>query len=130
MLVEMYRALSPYTESLLRDVISKRLPLQRPLFLHYEDDLATLDVSYQYLYGRDLLVAPVLEPGVDSKQLYLPGPETWVHLFSGKSYLGGNTVVVEAPLGFPPVFYRSGSEFVEVFKEVARIGMKRVNVID
>ena len=125
-LVEMYRALAPYTEATLGEIASQGLPVQRPLFLHYEDDARTWDVAYEYMYGRDLLVAPVLQSGVSTQEVYLPGTaELWTHFFTGKQYKGGNTVTVEAPVGYPPVFYRRDSKFIEVFEKVIDIRMEK-----
>ena len=45
----------------------------RPLFLHYPDDPKAYEQYYEYMFGDDLLVAPVLEPGVDTWEVYLPG---------------------------------------------------------
>ena len=127
-LVNMYRALAPYTTVALAEIASKGLPMQRPLFLHYEEDPKACEVEYQYLYGRDILVAPVLESGVATKEAYLPLGDTWVHLFTGEEYEGGNMVTVNAPLGYPPVFYSSDSEFVEVFKKLVDIREGRVSL--
>ena len=122
-LVNMFRALAPYTRFLLDETTKTGLPLQRPLFLHYEGDKHTFDIPYQYMYGRHLLVAPVLEPNVTEKDVYLPGSDYWVHMFSGEQFAGGQTVRVAAPLGQPPVFYPKASGFVRVFEELARIAL-------
>ena len=45
----------------------------RPLFLQYPEDPKAFDQSYQYMFGDDLLVAPVLQPGVENWTVYLPG---------------------------------------------------------
>ena len=53
----------------------------RPLFLHYEDDAHTYTLKYQYLFGRDLLVAPVYEEGRSDWTLYLPLFDTTPRVF-------------------------------------------------
>lgn len=119
-LVNMFKELSEYTKYLMQENTDYGLPLQRPLFLHYEDDRKSYDISYQYLYGSDLLVAPVLKPGRDKRQVYLP-PDKWVHLFTGVTYTGGESVEVPAPIGMPPVFYREQSIWKHTFRQVANI---------
>ena len=82
----------------------------RPLFYHYKGD-GFFSITDEYLLGRDILVAPILRPGAESRSVLLPSDE-WVHLFSGETYLGG-AHDVEAPLGRPPVFVRKASPFAE-----------------
>ena len=57
-------------------------PVMRPVFLQYEEDSEAYSQDYQYMYGEDLLVAPVLLPEVTTWTVYLPGPESWVHLWT------------------------------------------------
>jgi alpha-glucosidase len=88
------------------------LPLQRPLFLHY-DDPAYHDVQDQYLYGADMLVAPVVEADQTARDVILPEGK-WVHLWSGVEYTQG-THAIAAPNGQPPVFTRKDSKFAPLF---------------
>jgi len=79
-------------------------------------------VAYEYLYGDDLLVAPVTEEGAgaDGWSVYLPGPENWKHLWdaAGVVYEGPATIEVAAPLGLPPVFYRENSPWSALFEDI------------
>lgn len=111
-------ALAPYLRQAISDNSRLGLPVMRPLFLHYPAEDRTYDIGYEYLLGRDLLVAPVCESGAMQWQTYLPEDE-WIHLWSGKEYSGGD-VEVEAPVGYPPVFYRKLSPYADLFKEVGR----------
>ena len=112
-LTRIYAALAPYLREAVRENAEEGVPVQRPLLLHYEDDPNTACEQHEYLLGRDLLVAPVWEEGARTRTLYLPRDE-WIHLWSGKAYDGGETTV-EAPLGFPPVFYRKNSSRAALF---------------
>ncbi len=85
----------------------------RHMALHYEFDRCAHTLKYHYLYGRDLLVAPVLKKGKKTWKVYLPDDE-WTHLWSGKQHTKG-WCRVPAPLGEPPVFYRKDSSFAELF---------------
>lgn len=116
---KVYVALAPYTKAIVRENSEKGIPVQRPLFIHYEDDKRTYSIKYEYLYGRDLLVAPVYEENKKNWKVYLP-EDQWIHLWTGEEYRGGE-YAVDAPFGKPPVFYRKSSLYVEIFKEIGQI---------
>ncbi len=114
-----HRALSPYLIALGDQNCAQGLPAMRTLFLHYPDDARAYTEPYVYLLGRDILVAPVVEEGAQSRTLYLP-QDDWVHLWSGKPYTGGE-VTVSAPIGMPPVFYRAKSEIARMMETLREI---------
>lgn len=114
-----HAALAPYVRTLCADAEATGLPLQRPLFLHFEDDAAAYAVETQYLYGPDLLVAPVIEAGRTTAAVYLPAGPDWIHVWSGDRHPGGAWVEVAAPIGEPPVFYRAGSIHRALFAALA-----------
>jgi alpha-glucosidase len=109
--------LKPYIKSLIKEASSYGYPLQRPVFMHYEDDQVGYDLQYQYMFGKDLLVRPVVNHGQERQDVYLPKDE-WVHLWTNKIYKGGSIINVEAPIGYPPVFYRKQSTYKDVFNKV------------
>lgn len=112
--------LSPYLRHLVAEAQRTGLPAQRPLFLHFEADAGCFAVEDQYLYGPDLLVAPVHEAGRTEWSAYLPAGARWVHLWSGNAFAGGGRVVVSAPFGAPPVFWREGSPHAGLFALTAQ----------
>ena len=122
----MFKKLSPYRKALEEEIQSEGLPMQRPLFLHYDNDPVAYQISYQYLFGQDILVAPVIEPGVTKKSLYLPDDQ-WVHLFTQEEYTGPMWVEIEAPIGVPPVFYRKGSDFTHLFQHIGKLTESGLN---
>ena len=67
-----FTTLKPYIKAAVAQNAKSGLPVMRPLFLHYEDDARAYTLKYQYLFGRDLLVAPVHEEGRRDWSLYLP----------------------------------------------------------
>ena len=89
----------------------------RPLFYHYDEPEAYTE-KYEYLLGRDLLVAPVVTEGASDREVYLPD-DNWVHLFSGQRFEGGR-IRVKAPIGEPPVFIREGSPYFELLSTAKR----------
>lgn len=117
-MTDVYCSLSPYLKTCVKENAEKGIPVQRPLFFEYEEDNYCYDIQYQYMLGPDLLVAPVHQKGKDSWDVYLPEDE-WVHLWSGKSFEGGN-VTVDAPIGQPPVFFRKHSDYEELFRKISQ----------
>ena len=114
-MTRLHVALLPYARAALSE---PGLPAQRPLFLHFPDDQATFALQGSYLYGRDLLVAPVVCAGAQTWPVYLPAGVDWVHLWSGARFRGGRTVTVAAPFGQPPVFWRDDSPFAALFEQI------------
>jgi len=101
-LVEDYRravglkyALMPYVLAQARDSSALGHPLLRPLFFEYPDDPTSWTVEDEYLFGRDLLVAPLFEEGANARRVYLP-PGAWVDYQTGKTYAGARWHRIEA----------------------------------
>lgn len=117
--VKIYKALAPYTKSLVKQASEEGIPVQRPLFLHYEDDSQAYDIKYQYMFGSDILVAPVYTEGADSVKAYLPN-DKWIHLWTGEEYTGG-WHEISAPMGKPAVFYKADSQNKALFESLKNI---------
>jgi alpha-glucosidase len=115
---EAYAALKPYHLATAEEYQAGGLPAIRHPYVHYENEPGLHRRTGQYLYGRDLLVAPAPGPGRESTELELPDDE-WVHLWSSRRFRGGS-VTVESPLGFPAVFYRAASGFAPLFDALRR----------
>ena len=111
--------LAEYHRALGREYADTGLPPIRHPYLHHEGDEALHGLSTQYLYGRDLLVAPVMEPRRRAWRVVLPDDE-WVHAWTGRIY-GRGTREVPAPPGCPPVFYRRSSPFLGLFEGLRSI---------
>ncbi|MBQ9391704.1 MAG: alpha-glucosidase, partial [Lachnospiraceae bacterium] len=109
--------LKGYIKELVDENVNKGTPVMRPLFYHYDEPRAYTE-SLEYLLGRDILVAPVIDKGATTKTVYLPEDE-WVHLYSGNEFDGG-MVIVGAPVGEPPVFIRKGSKRFEELMSLAK----------
>lgn len=91
-------------------------PMMRALKLY---DPAASD--YQYFFGRDLLVCPVVEAGVKRSKLYLPAGQ-WYSLWDGRKYDGKTTIEVDTPLERIPVFVRLGADIPVNFGADKRLG--------
>ena len=120
-MTRVYRRLSGYLARLSEEASRTGLPVQRPLFLHFEQDRRTYAIQTQYLYGRDLLVAPVIQAGVERWRAYLPGDGEWVHVWSGERFRGGAEAEVPAPFGQPPVFYLADSPDAALFASLREV---------
>lgn len=84
------------------------LPMMRPMVFDYEDDPETRHLHDQYMFGENLLVAPILRPGETVRKVYLP-KGIWYNFFTGERVEGGKHILVRANLEQIPVFVRGGS---------------------
>ncbi len=112
---QVHARLAPYVRALSDEAVATGLPLQRPMFLHHEDP-AYYNIQDQYLYGKDMVVAPVVEEGKDGRHVILPDGE-WLHLWSGGAYAKG-THQIAAPQGEPPIFTRKDSPHAALFASI------------
>lgn len=117
-LVDIYTMLAPYMKTLVAENAKRGIPVQRPLFLHNEDDEACYNIQYEYLLGEDVLVAPVYLAEKESWEVYLPEGQ-WIHFWTGEEY-GRGTHQVPAPLGDTPAFYRKDSQYAALFEEIRK----------
>ncbi len=83
-------------------------PLMRPLVLEFPHDPQVTNLADQFLWGRELLVAPVLAEGVRRRPVYLP-EGTWYDFWTGRVYTGRRRITAAAPLERIPLFVRAGS---------------------
>jgi alpha-glucosidase len=117
-----YAAWKPYRGELVREAAETGLPVVRHPLIHYPNDPEVFGLEYQFMVGSELMVAPVLDPGERSVEVYLPAGR-WVHLWSGRDYgspRAGVKPTVGAPVGEPAVFYRKGSSVGEDFRDELR----------
>jgi sulfoquinovosidase len=115
---EVYAALKPYHVAVAAELAEGGLPPIRHPWMHYEADPQARRLACQYLYGRDLMVAPALAPFSRLTELYLPEDE-WIHLWTSRTFRGGR-VAIESPVGYPAVFYRASSPFASLFDALRR----------
>lgn len=102
--------LMPYLYTLLWQASSEDEPMLRPTFLDHEQDAQTFAETDDFMLGRDLLVASVVEPGERERKIYLPDNATgWYDYYSGQWYEGGQTILVDAPLSRLPLMVRAGA---------------------
>jgi len=101
--------LHPYIYSYARNAWDTGLPLMRALLLEYPDDSETFKADGEFLIGKELLVAPVVEKEALTKEIYLPQGD-WIDYNNGKTiYRGKQWITYPAPLNVVPVFVKRGS---------------------
>ncbi len=89
----------------------------RPLLLEFSRDEKCWEVDDQFMFGPDLLVAPVTEQGANERSVYLPAGAEWTDAWTGARVSGGTMVTAEAPLERIPSFLREGARLdVGVFR--------------
>lgn len=103
--------LRPYIRECMKAASETGAPVMRPVFFDFPQDKASWEVEDSYMFGPDLLVSPVMEAGADTRSIYLPEGADWTDAYTKKTYTGGQTVTVPAPLDIIPVMIRDGKAF-------------------
>jgi alpha-glucosidase/alpha-D-xyloside xylohydrolase len=106
--LELRYRLLPYTYTLCREAHDTGLPLMRALWLHYPDDPQAVSRGDEYLWGRDLLVAPVTAKGATERALYLPEGD-WYDYWTQERHAGGRNLTRKVDLATLPLFVRAGA---------------------
>lgn len=108
--IHLREALRPYVRNLMRQAHEDGAPVMRPMFYAYSGDELCWTVDDQYLFGDDVIVAPVVQASSTSREVFLPSGTTWTEAATGTVHHGGRTVTAEAPLDLIPVFVRDGAD--------------------
>ena len=106
--LELRYRLLPYTYTIARECCDTGLPLMRALWLHHPDDAAAVARGDQFLWGRDLLVSPVVEKGAASRRLYLPRG-SWFDFWTEERVTGGREIDRAVDLETMPLHVRAGA---------------------
>ena len=111
--------LRPYVMEQMKLASESGLPPMRPLFFDFEDDPMAVEVEDQFLFGPDLLVAPITKYKARSRKLYLPAGTEWTDAWTGNRMRGGQFVEADAPIEHIPVFVRGDKpELVKLFSNL------------
>jgi alpha-D-xyloside xylohydrolase len=106
----MRERLRPYVMAQMRAAHECGQPPMRPVFYDFPADERAWSVEDAFLFGPDLLVAPVVECGARERDVYLPAGATWTDAWTGARREGGLTLRADAPLDRVPVFLRDGAD--------------------
>lgn len=122
--IELKYQLFPYLYTYSRKAHDSGLPITRGLFMEYPNDAEAAKIDNQFIFGEELLVAPVLKKGERVKRVYLPEGE-WIDFNDKKTeYLGGEKLPYKAPLNTIPIFVKKGS-IIPMMPIMQYIGEKR-----
>jgi alpha-glucosidase/alpha-D-xyloside xylohydrolase len=105
---ELRYRLMPYTYMLAAEARETGMPLMRAMWLHYPRDEKAKGMGTQYLWGRDLLVAPVFTAGATTRDVYLPDG-VWYDWWGGEKHTGGKTITRKVDLQTMPIYVRAGA---------------------
>ena len=98
-----------YNYNLMYENNQKGTPLMRPLFFDEPNNSDLFTYSDAYLWGKDILVAPILEAGVTEKEVYFPKNSNWFDFYTDEKFEGGQTKMVQTKENSIPTFVRGGS---------------------
>ena len=106
--LELRYRMMPYLYSAVRECTQTGMPVMRALWLHYPDDAKAVARGDQFLWGRDMLVAPVVEQGATARSVYLPRG-AWYDFWSGERLEGGREITRPVALETLPLYVRAGA---------------------
>ena len=102
--------LRPYIRECMDEASLSGMPVMRPLFFDFYKDKTAWKIEDEYMFGPDILVAPVMEENTSERKVYLPEGAIWTDANTKKAYSGGQNVTVPAPLDIIPVFIRDNKK--------------------
>ena len=101
---------TPYLYSLEYEANQTGSPIMRPLVFEFQNDEKVFDENFEFMFGRDILVANVLEEGATTKKVYLPAGCKWYDMNNKfKCYEGGQTIEIPVTIESIPMFLREGA---------------------
>jgi len=106
--LELRYQLLPYNYTLAREAADTGLPMMRAPWLHYPGDPEATKLGSEFLWGRDLLIAPVVEKGATSRRVYLP-EGSWFDWWTGEKHAGKQWVERPVDLATLPLYVRAGA---------------------
>ena len=104
--------MKPYITGIMKEAHEKGTPVMRPLFYDFPQDQKAWETEDAYMFGPDVLVAPVMYAEQREREVYLPAGAKWKNYWTGEMFDGGQCVTVSAPLAQIPLFFRDGKEIV------------------
>jgi alpha-D-xyloside xylohydrolase len=104
----------PYVMDQMATASATGLPPMRALFLEFPEEAPAWEVSDQYMFGPDVLVAPVIARGARERDVYFPVGASWLDAWTGEPVEKSGWVTADAPLERIPVYLRKGGGLREL----------------
>jgi alpha-D-xyloside xylohydrolase len=114
-LLKLRENLRPYIREQAQITHERGVALMRPLFVDFPADARCEAVEDQYMFGSELLVAPVVQQGATGRSVYFPAGAEWFDAWNGERHTGGSEAVVSAPLDRIPVFLKNSPNLGKLF---------------
>ena len=114
-LILLRQRFKPYILSCAEKTSKTGEPIMRPMFFDFPGDERCYRLDDQYMFGSDILFAPILNPGQTEREVYLPKGK-WVRTTDKTVHDGGRTVTVKADPTEFVAFARAGAEVIDVFE--------------
>lgn len=106
--------MKPYIKKLMKEAHEKGTPVMRTLFYEFPQDERCWEIEDSYMFGPDMLIAPITESGVAKRQVYLPRDARWTDAWTSETYEGGTELCLDVPLNKIPVFIRdNGKNYIQ-----------------
>ncbi|WP_174614318.1 glycoside hydrolase family 31 protein [Virgibacillus ihumii] len=102
----------PQLYTLFHDASVKGLPVMRPLFMEYPEDVKTYNLNDQFMVGDNVIIAPILAPSVTDRSVYLPRGY-WTDFETGEVYTGGKVHLIHVELDQLPIFVKNGTAIMQ-----------------
>lgn len=113
----------PYNYTLAYENTAEGLPLARPVNFHSESGTVDANITDEYLWGSEVLIAPVFKKGAVSRKVTFPAGDTWINWNKpSQSFAGGTTAMVSAPLSQLPMFVKAGSFIPQYMQPIENVG--------
>lgn len=113
-LIFLRERLRPYIEKYMDEASESGVSILRPMFLEYPDDETCYTLSDQYMFGEDILFAPIVNRGQTERKVYLPKGR-WVSVIDKKVYEGGTFITQKAEINQFIAFVKEGKDIINVF---------------
>ena len=109
--------LRPYIMEQMQLAHEKGTPPMRALFFDFPEDETSWSIDDQFMFGPDILVAPVLYEGARSREVYLPKGTSWTDAWTNQVFEGGQNISADAPLEKIPIYLKAGKAFQSLGKK-------------
>lgn len=116
-LVFLREAIKPYLRKLFDEAANTGRPLMRPVFYDFFEDDKAWEVDYEFMFGPDILVAPVLFEGMRERAVYLPKGTKWIEYSTKVEFEGGQIIEANAPIDVLPFYIRQNSDVAEILNK-------------